>query len=227
MDYKTLINTFSTIRATSDIKRYSRDRLTDTESVLQHIGWVSIFSLIIADHLQSNSNIKIDYEKLFKRVVIHDFDETITGDVPRPTKYYSKEVTQVFKQVEDVGIQKILGGLSVSSSIYDAWKSSKDHTVEGMILKISDLFAVAYMCWLEVLMYNNMSFIRVMRESRKYVDSLFTELLSTSWEDVVNITYLKSLKDSVNVIYEECEYRASVMNVNKTSTQFLLSNLDE
>lgn len=149
-----IIDLFSVCNSLSTITRYSQTHLLKDESVLEHIGFVALFCLLMKDELQFEG----DLGQLLGKALVHDLDEVITGDVARPTKYFNQDSINMFRQIEVVGIEQLVDKFDIDKEIFDLWDESKKGE-SGRIVKIADLISVAYKIWMEVIVLNNHSMI--------------------------------------------------------------------
>jgi 5'-deoxynucleotidase len=143
----------------SAIQRYSQIRLVNPESVLEHTGFVALTCYIFGVILQTEGH-QIDQAHLMGRALIHDIEEVITGDIPRPTKYSTHEIRKVFEGLASASIMKVLDDLEVHKGVtrrisYD-WHNAKSGR-EGLIVAIADRLAVVYKVWQEYTMSGNVA----------------------------------------------------------------------
>lgn len=153
-------NLFSSLSGLSSVHRYSMTKMTAPESVLEHSGWVAIASMIIAKELNDINRGSIILEDVLTRALIHDVDEIVTGDIPRPTKYRNEDTIEAFKQMSRWGVDKVVGSLGLSPAVSES--ISRAHRVakvgrEGLVVAIADCMAVVYKLWEEVLVRRNHS----------------------------------------------------------------------
>ena len=104
-----IIKLFSVSQSMSAIKRYSQLHLLKPESVMEHTGFVCLFTYILCEKINSVSREedKLNIGLALEKAVIHDIDEVVTGDIPRPTKYYSKDSSKIFEEIAEQGIKQI------------------------------------------------------------------------------------------------------------------------
>lgn len=164
----------------STVKRYSQSTLCCPESVLEHSASVTLMALYIGTALNSKNMARIDIGLLLSKAAIHDFDEIITGDVARPVKYFSKEMREMFKQLESENMEILTKSFSSGNEhqkvLYDFWDSAKDG-LEGSIVALCDFISVIQKLYDEIVMRGNKSMFRYFDTS--YVDycgRLFSEL---------------------------------------------------
>jgi 5'-deoxynucleotidase YfbR-like HD superfamily hydrolase len=141
--------------------------MTQRESVLEHIGFAASFAFFIARQMQEKIQERIDVEKLLIRAVVHDMDEAILGDVSRTTKYYKPEVKELFSKIEKESVVNLSKFIGVD--FIHEWDNAKKHGIEGKILKLTDLAAVVYIVWREVVLLGNLSMLRVAEEVTKFI----------------------------------------------------------
>lgn len=152
----------------SYVNRYSGFYVYRPENVSEHIGIVSLLAVLIAQELQSDGY-EINWESLMKRVTYHDIDEAITGDIPRPTKYFNSSTREELEKVADYAVREI--SAKNSPQIYDWWKRSKsDESIESFILKISDFLSVVLKSIEEYYLFNNLQFKIVLSEIYSHVE---------------------------------------------------------
>jgi 5'-deoxynucleotidase YfbR-like HD superfamily hydrolase len=170
---KILPSWFTTIHQLSSVSRYSRDNMTQRESVLEHTGFVGLFALFLAKKLekdvlsQNQDFIGIDFEELLTRALVHDIDETILGDVSRTTKYYKPEIKEMFSKIESESVISLSEFIGID--VARPWHRAKDGTLEGYILKLTDLAAVVFAVWREVTLLGNLSMLRVAEEVEQFL----------------------------------------------------------
>lgn len=158
----------------ASITRYSRDFMVKRESVLEHIGFAALYSLILCRELQRDG-VEIDIGKVLEKATIHDIDESVFGDVPRVTKYFSPEISAAFKKVEAEGVQQLFHNLNLDEMAED-WEFAKGSSLEGQVVALVDLAAVVYKVWFEIALSGNLSFLRVYRELQGFVAEKMTAM---------------------------------------------------
>ncbi len=137
------------------ISRFSQSHLAKDESVLEHTAWVSLIAYRMAIELNAaGENLLIGM--LLEKALVHDVDEVITGDIPRPTKYAYPELTEAMHRLEETNMGKISEDVFETDRPYIAWSESKLGK-EGFLVKISDSMAVINKAWLECHKFGNNS----------------------------------------------------------------------
>lgn len=197
---KKLIVAFTAIQQLASVTRYSKDTIINKESVLEHTGFVAVFSYLLAKQLKQD----VDIGKLLSRAVVHDLDEIFTGDIPRITKYSSADILKAFKQVEETSIGKLSYVLGVE--LLDTWQESKANDLEGLLMRITDMVAVVYKCWQEIELFGNYSIVRIVFELRKQViPKVRTYVRESNHTDDNTFAVLTGLLDACNEIMYKLE----------------------
>ncbi len=180
----------------SSVQRYSQTRLNNPESVLEHTGCVVLTCYIFGEILLGEKYY-INLETLLCRAVAHDIDEIVTGDIPRPTKYFSTEVRDMFKGIEEVGMAQVCTDLEMGDvaegRMYLHWHLAKMDT-EGLIVKIADRLAVVYKAWQEYMMYGNKMVIGHMRRSKEVIQDASVLFRSYFPESILNETLFQAVE---------------------------------
>lgn len=168
-------NVLEVLNQASNVTRYSRDHMFKKESLLEHIGFCGCFGLWVARRVRAKG-IPVSSGAVLEKTLDHDFEEILTGDVTRTTKYCSPEVTKGLKENEARKIAHLEEVLKVK---FDHWATAKDDTIEGQICKVADYAAVAYKVMVEVAMFGNKSFLRVQEECMAEFDRVLNEMPTT------------------------------------------------
>jgi len=159
---------FTILFQLSSVSRYSRDHLLKPESVLEHIGFCTVYGSLLSGRLKK-AGIELDLGTLFTKIAMHDLDEAILGDIPRTTKYFSDDIRSAFKEVEYGTISRLEKWLD--ADFVESWVAAKLGN-EGAVLRILDMASVVYKNWTEVVLLRNRSFLRVCVETQRYLQEL-------------------------------------------------------
>ena len=188
-----LIKNLAMTSALSSMNRYAQTSLCRPESVLEHMGHVCMFALIIgneinrivSDEHEAREPI-IDIAVLMSKATCHDLDEIVTGEVPRTTKYFDEQTRDMFRKIALDGIVRVINELGynhengVGFEIFRSWLNAKQGR-EGCIVVLADLNAVIYKIWDEVLLRHNHTMvthaIKIQEQLR-----LATSIVKTNFE---------------------------------------------
>lgn len=165
---------FSIIHQLAAVRRFSRDYCAEPETVLTHMGFCGFFAFVLAERL-IKAGVQVDLGKLYRRVMMHDIDEAALGDIPRTTKYWNSTIRHAFAEAEHEAVGELCEELGLPNLI-EWWATAKSEDIEGYIMKMTDIAAVVYKVWSEVSLLNNLSFCRVARELRQFLDQIALEL---------------------------------------------------
>jgi len=70
-------------------------------------------------------------------------EETVTGDIPTPTKYHNPRITEEIQKFEDIAAAEVAEKY-FKQWAYVTWGTAKDESLEGEIIRIADAGAVVY-----------------------------------------------------------------------------------
>jgi putative hydrolase of HD superfamily len=122
------------------------------ESVAEHSFYVAYFVLIICNLLEKRK-IKVDSAKAMKMALIHDSEETVSGDILSPFKNYNDEVYEAIRQVNKVLIKEIFDGLpsDLEKDLISLWKEeNRAKSMEAQVVKIADKLSLLSKCFEEI-----------------------------------------------------------------------------
>jgi len=93
------------------INRWGLMRNTKTENLSEHSFDVAVLAHALVVIHNKISNNYLSPEKAATLALFHDVTEIITGDMPTPIKYYSKDIRKAYTIVEDMAQNKLLSML--------------------------------------------------------------------------------------------------------------------
>lgn len=195
--------------------RYSGTKLVEAESLSHHIVDTIMLGIKIIDKVNDIAgHTLIDPSEYVMKAVYHDLEEVITGDVPRPLKYYNTDTRDSLKLVADeIAMRFFCNQFTEGYPHYSIWDTAKSgHS--GMILKIVDTLVVANKVVKEVSILHNFYMLRVAHEVSKYlkeihgipyigiarVDDYLSEIIEgavVAMEDIINSN--KDVMKSLNI----------------------------
>ncbi len=91
------------------IKRWGLKRNAHEENVMEHSWEVSVIAHTLALIKNCYFNGAVDANAIATAALYHDITEVITGDLPTPIKYHSKQITLAYKQIEQQAEKELLG----------------------------------------------------------------------------------------------------------------------
>lgn len=90
------------------INRWGLMRNTANENILEHSGQTAMIAHMLA--LIGNKYFGKDYnpDRVCIYALYHDANETITGDLPTPVKYFNQQINESYREIEDLSKNKLL-----------------------------------------------------------------------------------------------------------------------
>jgi len=125
--------------ALSNINRYSTSLVIKNMNVAEHsfrvaVYAMSIFDIVIENVRGSAQNMGM----ILRKALLHDFEESINGDISYLVKHYNKENEEFFKKIE---VETIEERLFYYNEKYKEYMKEKDDLFTK-IVKIADMLDV-------------------------------------------------------------------------------------
>lgn len=160
---------FSTERNLDKVVRFSNQMRIRDESVAEHSYHTAMYAMILAD-LEISFGNKVDVEKLLRSCLIHDLEESMTGDILHGFKYSDPELLKNMKKMGAQFYDRIIGNLPehISEKYSDLWEEAKADNIEGKILEGADK--------LEALMYSIEEYSLGNRKFKLMIDDIIRML---------------------------------------------------
>ncbi len=167
----------------SSITRYSTKRAITTQSVMQHLGSVTLIAMIFSDYL-NKIGMKNDTERVMRMAIIHDADEIVSGDIPHPAKYQQGAISENLRtslnKLSDYTIRntlQMLNNQEMFNSYYGLYAEEKQRTtIEAKIVKLADFADVIIFCIQEKRLGNS-TISQIQDEAEKKFGELLQETL--------------------------------------------------
>lgn len=132
------------------IDRWSLMRNNDRESLSQHSLDVAAIAHALAVIGNKRLGKSYDTGKIALIGIYHDMPEIITGDMPTPVKYHSKEIRQAFGRIEKAAQKSILDSLPEDlRAEYKAYVIPDEKSGEYLLVKAADKISALLKCMLE------------------------------------------------------------------------------
>ncbi|MBQ9411529.1 MAG: 5'-deoxynucleotidase [Oscillospiraceae bacterium] len=93
------------------ITRWSLMRSTEQENVQEHSQMVAVLAHALGLIRREVFHRDCDPERLAAIALFHDAPEILTGDLPTPIKYHSRQIKSAYDEVENVAVDKLLEAL--------------------------------------------------------------------------------------------------------------------
>ena len=120
-----------------NIIRFSNSHKLQHESVAEHSYSTAVYVLVIGEELRLGG-LEIDVELAVKRALLHDVEESCSGDYIRTFKHSDPELaSRKFAE-------KIFRSISPRSwtPLYKLWEEAKDHSLTGLLVEFADFLSV-------------------------------------------------------------------------------------
>ena len=138
---------FAFLSRMKHIYRWSLMRNVNRENIMEHSLQVAMIAHGLAVINNRIFNGDADPEKAALYAVYHDSNETITGDLPTPIKYYNPEIEASYKGLEEVSKHKLLSLLPESlKEDYKKILFYDETSLEGRLVKAADRICAYIKC---------------------------------------------------------------------------------
>lgn len=115
------------------VVRYSGVNMIQPERLESHI--IEMIGLAFDLHYGIGG---FDLNKIIYLIAIHDVDEAVTVDIPRPFKYFNEDFRQLFNKT----VHNYFKSLGVDEDFLKDSENAKELGLEGKILRLLDLVQV-------------------------------------------------------------------------------------
>lgn len=155
------------------IQRWSLMRCTQTENVQEHSLQVAVtaHSLALIKNKYFGGN--ISPERVALLAIFHDASEVVTGDLPTPVKYFSREIRDAYKSMEKHAVDQLIKLLPEDlKPDYHSLLHVHDAELElHQLIKSADVICAYIKCIEEVAAGNN-EFVRAQKTISEKLESL-------------------------------------------------------
>jgi len=177
------------------INRWSLMRNTITENIAEHSLQVSVISHLLASIKNQYFSGNINADRVAVIALYHDANETITGDLPTPIKYFNPDIKTAYKGLEKIANDKLLSMLPQElKQIYSSMFFNED-SEHLTIIKAADKLSAYIKCIEEEKAGNT--------EFRKAKESIHNQLTNLNLPEVEY--FLDKLIPSVYLTLDELE----------------------
>lgn len=160
------------------VNRYSGLPLIKNESVADHVICMNAIALEYVPILNKKFNAEIDIKEVIYGIAIHDLDEALYTDIPRPFKHHDEAIEkEINRVVKTIFIDNI------SKDLYDDIGRAEDkHTCPGMLIKIIDVAQCGYKMLSEIELGNKFYIAELdnVRSTLIYYEDLIDEYFGLS-----------------------------------------------
>lgn len=139
-------------RSLAHVMRFNLKPQHFPESVADHSYFVAYIVAILLKLLEKQG-IEVNKEKALQMALVHDMEEIYSGDIVTPFKYYSPEVTEAIKKVNQELIGDVFHDLPEDTAFHfiSLWnEEGKGETIEAQVVKVADKLSLVSKCEEEV-----------------------------------------------------------------------------
>jgi len=150
-----------TVRKLNNMGRWSTDFMHQRATVSEHSFFVAQVGQMLALIEEENGN-KVDWCRLFRKLINHDDVEAMTGDIISTVKYKNAQMRDMLGMLEkEIVEENLLASMEEPyKSIYrEILFDGKDDTLEGEILRCADYIDAIVECINEVKLNNLHPFV--------------------------------------------------------------------
>ena len=173
------------------INRWALMRNTVSENISEHSNDVAVIAhaLAVIKNVRFGGN--LNAERAAFLGLYHDMTEIITGDMPTPVKYYSEDMREAFKEVEDRAGKHLLEMLPEDMAKYyeSAFFKAEGDEYLWQIVKAADKISALIKCIEEKNAGNN-EFGKALESTRASIDSMAMPEVDAFLEEFLPSFYL-------------------------------------
>lgn len=155
------------------INRWALMRNTVSENISEHSNDVAVIAhaLAVINNVRFGGN--LSPERAAFLGLYHDMTEIITGDMPTPVKYYSDDMREAFKEVEDKAGRHLLSMLPDDMVKYyeSAFFKAEEDEYLWKIVKAADKISALIKCIEEKNAGNN-EFGKALESTKQSLDKM-------------------------------------------------------
>jgi len=140
--------------------------------------------------------VKVDITKVLVGALLHDLDETITGDIMRPFKYSDEEIREKIESLGRTLLHTSLLKITDDDMALELLEEFdwRHFGPEGRIIKVADVASVIAWAWREVKFGN------------QHAHTLVEECMDGFWNLDVPYPELREIRDTIYATFLE-EFR--------------------
>jgi len=163
-------NFFAYVSRMRYINRWSLMRNSESENIQEHSHMVAVIAHALGVIRRDIFHEDCDPDAAAVVALYHDCSEILTGDLPTPIKYHSREINKAYKEMEELACEKILSTLPEELQgsfrpVFNGEISEKYHDLVKAADKLS-----AYIKCIEERRAGNDEFISAEKQTRAILD---------------------------------------------------------
>jgi 5'-deoxynucleotidase len=102
---------FAVLSRMKYINRWGLMRNTRPENLSEHSHEVAVIAHALCELYNTRFGGSLDSGRAVLLSIYHDSAEIFTGDMPTPVKYFSAEIREAYRQVEEISVSRLLSYL--------------------------------------------------------------------------------------------------------------------
>ena len=166
------------------VVRFSNQMRIRDESVAEHSYHASMYAMILAD-MEISRGKKVDVEKLLRCCLVHDLEESMTGDILHGFKYSDPELLKNMKKMGEEFYKNLVSNLpdDITAKYETMWKDAKDDSIEGEIIEAADKLE-ALMYSIEEYSMGNKNFKEMIEKIKSILDEMELESVKEVMKEI-------------------------------------------
>lgn len=129
------------------IVRWSLMRNALPENIQEHSHMVAVLAHALGLIRRDMLHRPCDPDRLAAIALYHDAGEILTGDLPTPIKYHSKQIRSAYSQVENLACRKLLAMLPEElRPAYEQLLTAEERGGEYELVKAADKLSAYFKC---------------------------------------------------------------------------------
>ena len=155
------------------IDRWALMRNSTKENISEHSLEVAMLAHLLAVIGRVRFGKELDADKAALIGIYHDSTEIITGDMPTPIKYYSDEMRDTFKEIEDLAAIQLLEMLpdDIREEYEDLFFTHERDAYLWKLVKAADKISALIKC-VEEEKAGNTEFVNAKKMTRQSIEDM-------------------------------------------------------
>lgn len=155
------------------IDRWALMRNSTKENISEHSLEVAMLAHLLAIIGRVRFGKELDADKAALIGIYHDSTEIITGDMPTPIKYYSDEMRDTFKEIEDLAAIQLLEMLpdDIREEYEDLFFTHERDAYLWKLVKAADKISALIKC-VEEEKAGNTEFVNAKKMTRQSIEDM-------------------------------------------------------
>lgn len=166
------------------IDRWALMRNSTKENISEHSLEVAMLAHLLAVIGKVRFGKNLDADRAALIGIYHDSTEIITGDMPTPIKYYSDEMRDTFKEIEDLAAIQLLAMLpdDIREEYEDLFFVQEQDAYLWKLVKAADKISALIKC-VEEEKAGNTEFVNARKLTWKSIDAMELEEVEVFFEE--------------------------------------------